>query len=147
MKTFSVRRPDKPLDKPTAWACTFTNLLVLPGLGSLVAGRRIGYLQAGLSLTGFAGGIVWLVAMVAEWLREGAFPTEVGTLFWSGMGVIGLLGGAWVWALKTSLDLHRQAASNVPPLLNEGEIGGETDRRSYQTATESASKTASSSLS
>lgn len=114
MKTFSVRAPDKPLDKPTAWACTVTNLLVLPGLGSLAAGRKIGYTQAALALTGFAGTIVWVIAFVAEWLRRGEMPAEIGLLFWSGLGAIALFGGAWLWALKTSVDLHREAT--VPPV-------------------------------
>ena len=42
------------MDEARAWTSLMTNLLVLPGLGSLLAGRRAGWPQAALALAGFA---------------------------------------------------------------------------------------------
>ncbi len=122
MTTSSLRERRKALDKPTAWACTVTNLLVLPGLGSLAAGKKRGYAQAALAVLGFVGSMIWLVAFARAWLDRGEIPTEVGTLFWTGFGSIGLFIASWIWALKTSVDLHREAARHVnrdpmPPSL------------------------------
>lgn len=48
MKTFLVLQRSRPLSRSEAWGC-FTANLALPGSGSLVAGRAIGYAQLAAS--------------------------------------------------------------------------------------------------
>lgn len=51
MKISLVLQRRRPLNRGEAWAC-FTANIVLPGSGSLVAGRVVGYFQAILALIG-----------------------------------------------------------------------------------------------
>lgn len=100
------------LDRGTAWACLLTNALTLPGLGSLTAGRTVGYLQAGLALSGFVLSLYWLVKTVLRWMAEGQLPAELnGTLFVGFAGIV-IYAGAWLWAFATSLALLRDAKTN-----------------------------------
>ena len=85
------------------------NALVLPGLGSLIAGRRSGWAQAAVALAGFALTAVWFVWFVAAWLREGSFPLDAGPYLPAGaLGVV-LFALSWVWALATGLQLVRRS--------------------------------------
>jgi len=106
------KRSDEPpgeADSLRAWACLATNLLVLPGLGSLALGRRTGWLQAGMALGGFALSCVWLFSFLAAWIREQAFPFEAGPDLTLGLLGIGLFGVAWSWSAVSALDAVRQA--------------------------------------
>jgi hypothetical protein len=111
----SGARPGRePLDEARAWACLLTNLLVLPGLGSIAAGRRSGWPQAAIALFGFALTTVWLVSFVGAWLRAGEFPLDAGPYLPA--GVLGLLvfGASWVWGLVTGvLVVHESRARRV----------------------------------
>lgn len=101
-----------PLDRPTAWAYTLTNLLTLPGLGSLAGGRKVGYAQAALALAGFALTLWWLAKTVLEWFARGELPAELNlTLLWGLIGAA-LYGLAWLWSLGTSVQFHREAKAN-----------------------------------
>jgi hypothetical protein len=93
------------MDEARAWACLMTNLLVLPGLGSLLGGRRAGWAQAALALVGFALSAVWLVWFVAAFLREGGFPLDGGPYLPMGILGVALFGASWVWGLATGLSL------------------------------------------
>lgn len=91
------------MDEARAWACLMTNLLVLPGLGSLLAGRRAGWPQTALALVGFALTAVWLVWFVVAWSRTGSLPLDGGPyLPWGAFGVL-LFALSWVWGLFTGL--------------------------------------------
>ncbi len=112
MKISSAGVPPKLLDRPTAWACTVTNLVTLPGLGSLAARRKVGYAQAGLALTGFGLTMWWMLRTVSDWFASGELKAELnGTLLIGLLGVL-VFGLAWLWALTTSLQLHREARQN-----------------------------------
>lgn len=106
MKTSS---PPVAPDRASARACTLTNLLVLPGLGSLVAGRRVGWAQAALALAGLGLFLYGVARLLRDWLAAGAEPVFE---FTPALGC--LLGGlavsvvAWLWALVTSLQIHRE---------------------------------------
>jgi hypothetical protein len=86
-----------------------TNLLVLPGLGSLMAGRREGWPQAALALAGFALSTVWLLWFVVTWSRTGSFPLDGGPYL--PMGALGVVVFAvsWVWGLFTGLRVVRES--------------------------------------
>ncbi len=108
MTTSSEPRGPAALDRASARACLWTNLLVLPGLGSLVAGRRVGWAQAGLALAGL-GGFVWgMFRLLRDWVAsEGpAFEFTAGL---TGMALgLGVSAVAWFWALGTSLQVRRE---------------------------------------
>ena len=130
MKISLALGPRGPLSRQTAWGCLTANL-ALPGIGSLMGGRRSGYGQA---LLGFGGlglsilfGIPFIYWGLANWSRlygdQSAPVTSMAELWthlrWAVLG-IALFGAGWLWALATScLILHQaQTASNVPPRLD-----------------------------
>ena len=87
-----------------------TNLLVLPGLGSILLGRRTsGLVQVGLSFLGLVLMLVCIVDYVRTWTEEGALPT--GPTPHLGTGLIGLLlaAAAWLWAAGSGLAAVREA--------------------------------------
>jgi hypothetical protein len=86
------------------------NLMVLPGLGSFLARRRVaGVLQAMVAGTGAGLSVWWLFMLVRQWAEEGYFPIDGGEHF--RIGIIGVLifATAWVWSLATSLAVIRAA--------------------------------------
>ena len=111
----------KRADKATAWGYTLVNLAALPGLGSVAAGRKIGYLQALVALTGFGLSLAWMVIFVLEWRAEGRFPADFRPSLLIGIAGMVLYGIAWFWSLGTSLSLQREARSNPapPPVAHE----------------------------
>jgi hypothetical protein len=82
------------------WIALAANAVVLPGLGSLVAGRRSGWAQAALALCGFALTLSWLSLVLADW-RHGGRPESLPRvpLLLAGLG---LFGAGWLWALHTA---------------------------------------------
>jgi hypothetical protein len=80
--------------------------LVLPGLGTLVSGRRVvGALQLILSQTGFVLAMSWGVWFVAVWIRSKELPTNLGPLSWSAVAGLILFFGGWLWAFVSSLQI------------------------------------------
>lgn len=109
-------------DRATAWGCVVTNLLTLPGLGSLAAGRKVGYFQIALAGVGFAGTVLSLGLVFWDWVRTGHRPQEVTPSLKGGLVAIGLFAVAWLWALATSVTILREARkkrgdSPPPPLV------------------------------
>jgi hypothetical protein len=87
-----------------------TNLLVLPGLGSVVAGRRgVGFFQMGLAMGGLMVSLVFLWVVARGWLltREWVLP-GLG-LVMLGLAGVGSFVAGWCWALVTSLRLLHEA--------------------------------------
>jgi hypothetical protein len=82
------------------------NLLVLPGLGSFLARRRIsGAAQALLAGTGFVMSFWWLILLGRQWTEEGYFPWDGGSDFSLGLTGFALFAVAWIWSLATSLSV------------------------------------------
>jgi hypothetical protein len=99
-----------------AWACLMTNVLVLPGLGTLAGGRRAtGLVQAVLSLVGVVLACVWLFAFVMTVVRTSELPSDLGR--YGGLGMFGLLLAivSWVWGLASGLTLVREAKQAIRP--------------------------------
>ena len=89
---------NRPLDEPSAWSCLVANMVLLPGLGTVIAGKRVGYLQATLAVIGIALTLSWAVWFVVTWMNAKSAPV---TLEWH--LIVGAIGaaiflGAWVWA-------------------------------------------------
>ena len=92
-----------------------TNLLVLPGLGSVLAGRKSGYVQIILAVAGFLVTLVALVKIVLVWVQDFQFPADghlIGVAF-IGLAVFLL---AWTWSLVTSLAVFKSREAK-PPLI------------------------------
>jgi hypothetical protein len=89
------------------------NLLVLPGLGSLLARRRIaGSAQAMLAVTGAGMSVWWLILLARQWTEEGYFPWDGGADFRIGIFGVLVFAIAWVWSLATSLAVIHAARSH-----------------------------------
>jgi hypothetical protein len=119
------------LTRDSAWACCSTNL-VLPGFGSLMGGRPIGYPQAVLCLAGFGLTLVfgtrfllWSIQNWSELHDPQGDPLETLLNLWRacrwtllGMGLFGL---AWIWAQVTSLCILKEArdksGDSRPPII------------------------------
>ncbi len=112
MKSCSAPRGAKPIDKPTAWACTITNAVTLPGLGTVAGGHKIGYAQAALAVVGFGMSLWWMGGVVRDWMASGEFPEGLGHWLLVGLGGVGVYGVAWLWALGSSLGLLAEAKRN-----------------------------------
>jgi hypothetical protein len=97
------------VDEARAWASLMTNLLVLPGLGSLLAGRRAGWPQAALALVGFILTTVWLAWFVGACWRTGSFPLDGGPYLPMGLLGVFLFAVSWGWGLVTGLAVVRQS--------------------------------------
>ena len=108
MKTFSGPAPPKLLNHTSARNYLLANLLVLPGLGSWLAGRRFaGVLQMALVFTGFGLVVFWFVAFLNACIQTEMFPTDGGPRLLQGaLGVV-LFMASWLWALGTSLRILR----------------------------------------
>ena len=103
------------MDEARAWACLMTNLLVLPGLGSLLAGRRAGWPQAALAFVGFALSTVWLGWFVIAWSRTGSFPLDGGPYLPLGLLGVLLFAVSWMWGLVTCLAVVRESRAQRRP--------------------------------
>lgn len=137
MKTSS---PPAAPDRASVRAWTLTNLLVLPGLGSLAAGRKVGWAQAALALAGLGLFLYGVGRLLRDWLAAGAEPVFE---FTPALGC--LLGGlavsvvAWLWALVTSVQIHREvrarereaaaAAVGSPAVPGPGATPGESPEK------------------
>jgi len=113
MKTSSAPAAQPPIDRPTAWACTLANAFTLPGLGTVAGGRKIGYVQAAGALLGFALSLLGLIGIVRLWMKLGHLPEGFGPELLTAMAGMGVFGGAWLWALGSSLSLLDEARRNA----------------------------------
>ncbi len=95
--------------------CLLLNLLILPGLGTVMAGGRLmGGLQIVLALTGFALTPVYFVTTARDWWRTGHFVCEFNhSLLWS-MAGLGLFLIAWLWGLVSGLQIRRREHTKSP---------------------------------
>lgn len=100
--------------------------LVIPGGGSLLAGRRIGYLQLALCGMGFALTMIFGVKFILWGLQHWAElrdptgdPAETLLTLWRGcrmpLAGIGLFGVAWIWAFLTNMGILRASRAPASP--------------------------------
>jgi hypothetical protein len=78
--------------------------LVLPGLGTFVARRRLaGVLQLVISQIGFVFMLLWAISYALSWIRQGSPPEDTGPNFrWGVLGMMLFL-LAWIWSLASSI--------------------------------------------
>jgi TM2 domain-containing membrane protein YozV len=106
--------PRDGISRNAAWGCVVSNL-VLPGLGTFLAHRRVaGVIQLVISQTGFALSLLWAILLVRDWVRQGSFPEDVTPHL-----ALGLIGAAifllaWIWSLVSSVEiLHTSRKSGL----------------------------------
>jgi hypothetical protein len=98
-------QPESGPARQAAWACVLSNL-VLPGLGTLVAHRRIaGILQLIVSQTGFALCLLWAILFVREWVHLGSMPEDITPTLALGLTGATLFLLAWIWSLASSVEI------------------------------------------
>jgi len=110
--------------------CAAINLLAFPGFGTLLAGRRIGYLQAAIMLAGFflvmGFMVVFFVRAVQSLISmngdEEAWRAQYRVCAWAWKWGVALSAVAWVWSLFSSWSIVRQAR----PPEHPGEEGEPT---------------------
>ena len=97
-----------------AWACLLTNVVGVPGLGTLMAQRWEGVPQLALAI---AGGVLitwWLIAFTIAEVRTMELPPPggpaLGLVLW---GLVFFTAG-WLWALASSLAVFRAARRRAP---------------------------------
>ena len=116
MKIFSAGA-NKTLDQGKKRACVVANLLLTPGLGTIMAGRYMaGSLQLLLACAGFLMFLSWIV-LLFQTVMSGR--TEVGQNWLWQRGLL-LFAASWLAALWSSLGILRNKAEagTIPPKLN-----------------------------
>ena len=89
------------------------NQLATPGMGSLIAGRWLaGTGQLLVFLAGFVLYCVWMAKYLAAYysLMYSDAPTPTNGLKWMLWTGVALCAAGWLWALVTSVSLHREAS-------------------------------------
>jgi hypothetical protein len=118
MRASSARRPRGPLSRTAARNAALLNQCATPGLGSLVAGRRVaGVGQLLLALVGFGLFAVWVVLLSIQLYNLFTDGKETASQAWLGEAGAGIFAAAWLWSLATSWSILRQARGQEPPVL------------------------------
>lgn len=115
MDSAKAKSVPRRLDRPAAWLCFLANVLVLPGVGNAIAGKRSGFVQAGMALAGFALTLLWGMWFVAEWARRQELPIELNWQLGVGLLGVALFGGAWVWAFVGGARVVKDSKSPQAP--------------------------------
>ena len=105
------------IDRTKAWTCAGLNQLACPGLGTIMAGRWVGYVQTVIMVAGFFLTMGFMLSVMADMLRCLTHP-DLGAphlkelclpYAWSGLSGLLLCAIAWLWALISSLSIIRGA--------------------------------------
>lgn len=104
------------------WLCVTVNQLAFPGLGTIMAQRKIGYLQAAVMIAGFVltmGFLLTYLSAVAQYLQhsewsEEQFRAQYLPHQWAIVAGTSLCGLAWIWALVSSWQIWKASQSPGP---------------------------------
>jgi len=112
--------PTKPITPATARNAFLINQFATPGLGSLMAGRRLsGAGQLTLAIIGFVFFLFWFLAVMRQFYGQIQGNVEVTPVGWLGCVGVAVFGAAWLWALATSFSLLREARRNQASAFND----------------------------
>ena len=120
--TFSGLPGPRPRKRPNAWVCVAINLLAFPGMGTVMAGRRVGWIQAAIMLAGFCLAMAFMLVFIASaWqaiMTQDASHLEEQLRPHARAGGLGLILSAiaWCWSLVSSIAIIRDARKAPPPL-------------------------------
>lgn len=93
-----------------------------PGLGTIMMGRRVGYLQAAVMIAGFVlsmGFMTYYLACLGSLAThanstQADFTERIRPHWWALFWGFGLCAAAWCWALASSVSLLREAGRSNP---------------------------------
>ena len=107
----------------TAYGHLMMNLMVLPGIGSWMGGKRkTGVAQILLSFLGTLFIIVWLAMWISKMIETKTFIVEPDLALAVGAAGIVLFLGAWGWSFHTGMLFVKAAQSHTsPPPLKVGD--------------------------
>jgi len=112
---------NRPVDRTTAWICLLVNLLVTPGLGSLVAGRLwAAGVELGIAFTGFFFVLAWFFNLFKLIANAGDIQSDLRPSAWLALIGLSLFGLAWFLSLITSIRIIRRSVvtdTRQPPVL------------------------------
>ncbi len=120
-----AEQPPRIISRKRALVCLGMNMLGLPGLGTIMAGRAIGYVQAAVMCLGFfltVGFMMWYlgssVSSFKRFMTTGV-PEELHYqpwlwVLWLGLALSSI---AWIWSLISSLVILRQTPPEGPPRI------------------------------
>ena|SRR6185503_7447530 len=121
MRIFSSPSLDRPLDRRRAWVCVAINQFAFPGLGTIMAGRRVGFPQAAVMVLGFSlatAFMLWFIfcalrlMLSVDW-SEDQFHAAYYPFKWAGKTGLALCIAAWCWALTSSIAILRETKGNA----------------------------------
>jgi len=122
MTTSSVP-PELPVHKQarlhrgSPLVCALVNQLAFPGLGTIMMGRKVGYIQAVFMIAGFimtVGYTGWVIACGVRYLNHPEWSDAQYRAQYQPYGIwlrwgLACCTVAWLWALHSSVALLRQA--------------------------------------
>jgi fluoride ion exporter CrcB/FEX len=98
-----------------AWACLFTNVVGVPGLGTLMAQRWEGVPQLILAVIGGVLLTWWLIAFMIAELRTMELPPPGGPALGLVLWGLAFFTAGWLWALASSVAVFRATRRGGPP--------------------------------
>jgi 4a-hydroxytetrahydrobiopterin dehydratase len=109
----------KPAGPITAASAAFLNLLVAPGLGSLLAKRwYAGLGQLAMLAVGMTMLLIWLLKILGQYYGLMFGETHTESVGWYGKTGAILFCASWIWALLTSVSIFLEAGKKrLPPEL------------------------------
>jgi hypothetical protein len=124
-KTYSEPNRPKALSRSKAWAYAALNQLAFPGAGTVMAGRRVGYIQATIMVVGFVLTMTYLLAVIGSVVNfaangtvsEEEYHKQYQVYTWAGKYGLALSVAAWCWSLVSSIAIIRNVRKE-PPLLS-----------------------------
>lgn len=124
-KMFLGPNQPKVLSRSKAWAYAALNQLAFPGAGTVMAGRRVGYIQAIIMVAGFVLTMTYLFAVIASianfavsgTVTEAEYHKQYQVYTWAGKYGLILSVLAWCWSLVSSIAIIRNVRKE-PPLLS-----------------------------
>jgi len=115
MRASFLRRPPGPLSRSAARNAALLNQCATPGLGSLMAGRRLaGIGQLLLAIAGFVMVVGWFALLALQIYNELLNDAQPKSVAWLGAVGAAIFAVAWLWSLVTSLSVLREARANDP---------------------------------
>jgi hypothetical protein len=125
----SLQEPfdEEHLTRSKAWSLCLINLLAFPGMGTAMAGRRIGLAQAAIMLTGFGMVLGFMVVffkaifkvLLDPMMSEGEWKGLYKPYAWLAIAGLALCVISWIWALVSSISILRAAKAREarPPVI------------------------------
>ena len=124
-KMYSEPNRLKRLSRSKSWAYAALNQLAFPGAGTVLAGRRVGYIQATIMVVGFVLTMTYFLVMIGSILSfaangsvsEADYHKQYQAYTWALKYGLLLTTFAWCWSLASSVAIIRSAQKD-PPVLS-----------------------------